>query len=125
MQVNGFMVQLTSEDPDRLFNFYKDVVGLTVAEGMGDRAFNLGSATLSIDSHSETHGQAAEPHRRWVNFFVDDVQAERERLEAAGVPFIRKEGREYWGGVISTFVDPDGNYGQVIEVRREEATAPA
>ena len=47
--------------------------------------------------------------------FVDDLNAEQSRLESAGVEFIRTAGKEEWGGVISTFVDPDGNYGQLIE----------
>jgi hypothetical protein len=29
--------------------------------------------------------------------------------------FIRTQGREDWGGVISTFLDPNGNYLQMIE----------
>jgi catechol 2,3-dioxygenase-like lactoylglutathione lyase family enzyme len=48
---------------------------------------------------------------------VDDIAAEEARLEALGVTFIRKQGREDWGGVISTFLDPDGNYGQLIEFK--------
>jgi predicted enzyme related to lactoylglutathione lyase len=56
-----------------------------------------------------------------LDFFVDDLAAEQKRLEAAGVRFVRKEGKEYWGGVISTFLDPDGNYVQLIEFRPQEA----
>jgi predicted enzyme related to lactoylglutathione lyase len=56
-----------------------------------------------------------------VNFFVDDLQAEQSRLEGQGVRFIRTAGREEWGGVISTFLDPDGNYCQLIEYRPEGA----
>ena len=74
---------------------------------------------ISIDSHSEVHGKAQEPQRVLINFFVDDLSAEQARLEDAGVEFIRKAGKEYWGAVISTFVDPDGNYGQLIEFKPE------
>ena len=52
-----------------------------------------------------------------LNFMVDDLAAEQKRLEAQGVKFIRTAGKEYWGGVISTFVDPDGNYPQLIEFK--------
>jgi hypothetical protein len=38
-------------------------------------------------------------------------------LEAKGVQFIRTQGKEWWGGTISTFVDPDGNYIQLLEFR--------
>ena len=35
----------------------------------------------------------------------------------SGVTFIRTAGKEEWGGVISTFLDPDGNYVQIIEYK--------
>ena len=54
-----------------------------------------------------------------INFFVDDLAAEQARLEGLGVKFIRTAGREEWGGVISTFLDPDGNYCQLIQFRPE------
>ena len=54
-----------------------------------------------------------------INFFVDDIDAEQKRLQAQGVPCIRDKGKEYWGGVISTFIDPDGNYIQLIQFRPE------
>ena len=50
-----------------------------------------------------------------VDLVVDDVKAEQSRLEAAGVRFIRTGGKEEWGGTISTFLDPDGNYCQLIQ----------
>jgi catechol 2,3-dioxygenase-like lactoylglutathione lyase family enzyme len=70
---------------------------------------------IHVDTHSEVTGPAQEPGRMFVNFFVDDVVAERERLEAAGVRFFRKEGVEFWGGLVSSFLDPDGNIVQVLQ----------
>ena len=60
---------------------------------------------------------------RLLDLFVDDVGAEEKRLESQGVHFIRKQGRETWGGVISTFVDPDGNYAQIIQYQPEPVPA--
>ncbi len=123
MKVSTLVVNLTSEDPDRIGSFYRDVVKLPEREGMGERAFALGDATLTIDGHSETRGKAREPSRVLLDFFVDDLAAEQARLENQGVQFIRKAGREYWGGIISTFLDPDGNYCQLIEYREEQGTS--
>lgn len=119
MKVTNFLLNITSADPERLKAFYGDVVGLEKNPDMGDDAFHAGGATLGIDGHSETQGAAKEPQRMLVDLFVDDVKAERERLEGQGVQFIRKEGKEWWGGVISTFLDPDGNYCQIIEYKPE------
>lgn len=115
MDIESFNINITSEDPARLTAFYRDVVGLPVHEEMGDGAFEVGGAALLVDGHSETRGPAKEPQRVLINFFVADLAAEQSRLEQQGVEFIRTAGREYWGGVISTFLDPDGNYLQLIE----------
>ncbi len=117
MKVTSLLINVTSEDPERLKGFYQNVMGLKPNTDMGDSAFHAGGATIGIDGHSETKGAAKEPQRVLLDFFVDDLKAEQQRLEGAGVKFIRTEGKEYWGGAISTFLDPDGNYCQLIEYR--------
>lgn len=119
MKVNSLLVNVTSEQPERLIEFYRDVVGLAPRPDSGEGALDAGGAVLAFDGHSDTKGKAKEPSRVLIDLMVDDAKAERERLEARGVQFIRKEGREYWGGIISTFVDPDGNYCQLIEYKPE------
>ena len=127
MKVSSFILNVTSEQPERLAAFFRDTVQLEPHPQIGDSAFKVGEgASFVIDGHSDTKGTAKEPHRALINFWVDtpaDVVAERERLEAAGVTFIRKEGTEYWGGVISTFLDPDGNYCQLMSMKQEAAAS--
>jgi predicted enzyme related to lactoylglutathione lyase len=117
MKVDSFVLTVTSEDPGRLVAFYRDVVGLVQKPEMGEGAFDAGGASFMIDGHSETKGQAKEPQRVLIDFFVGDLKSEQGRLEQQGVKFIRTAGREPWGGVISTFADPDGNYCQLIEFK--------
>jgi predicted enzyme related to lactoylglutathione lyase len=117
MKLNNFAINLTSQDPESLKRFYRDTVGLAPRPEMGEGAFQAGGATIFVDGHSDTHGPAKEPQRVLINFFVDDLGGEQSRLESKGAKFIRKEGKEEWGGVISTFLDPDGNYLQLIEYK--------
>ncbi|MDA0353789.1 MAG: VOC family protein [Chloroflexi bacterium] len=117
MNVTSFNVNVTSEHPERLSAFYRNIVGLEGEEGMGEGAFKVAGAHFLIDGHSGTVGDTKEPQRVLINFFVEDLAAEQSRLEAEGVKFIRTAGVEPWGGKISTFVDPDGNYAQIIEFR--------
>ena len=117
MQTNQLILNITSESPEKLKSFYRDVVELEPNPQVGDGAFKVGDALLIIDGHSETTGRAKEPQRHLVNFMVDDIAAEEARLDARGVEFIRRQGREFWGGVISTFLDPDGNYCQLMEFK--------
>lgn len=121
MNVNQLLLNINSQQPDRLISFYRDTVGLPSEEGMGPGAFKVGGSALVIDGHSEVTGSTKEPPRVLINFMIDDIAAEQARLEAAGVPFIRKQGTEFWGGVISTFTDPDGNYCQLIQYKPELA----
>jgi predicted enzyme related to lactoylglutathione lyase len=117
VKVNQLLLNVTSENPQRLGEFFRDIVQLEPVPDAGEYAFKLGDAMFIIDGHSETKGSAREPHRYLIDFMVDDLKSEQDRLEAQGVTFIRKEGREYWGGVLSTFLDPDGNYCQLLEFK--------
>ncbi len=119
MNVNALVINVTSEQPQELVAFYRDIVGLKANPQLGESAFDIGGTSFLIDGHSETKGPTKEPQRVLINFFVDDLKSEQERLEGQGVKFIRTAGREEWGGVISTFLDPDGNYCQLIEFKPE------
>ncbi len=115
MEVTDFNINITSEQPAALFDWYRDVLELPLNERAD--GFIVGAAQLLIDGHSETKGRAKEPQRVLINMFVDDVEAERQRLLARGVEFVRQPEREPWGGVITTFLDLDGNYLQLIEFK--------
>ena len=125
----SFLLNLTSDNRDRLMAFYRDVVGLPPQEGMEEFALQLPQgASLAFDGHSETHGRSKEPSRVLINLFVDDINSAQAELESRGVTFFRNKGVEYWGGIISSFEDPDGNYVQLIQydpslAREEDAAA--
>jgi predicted enzyme related to lactoylglutathione lyase len=125
MKIAHAFVQLATDDVPRLYGFYKDVVELPIREGMGPDSFALATdTTLAIIEHSKVHGRTKEPERVIIDFWVDDIEAEHERLRERGVGFIREKGFETWGGLISTFNDPDGNTLQIIQYRPELAQAP-
>jgi predicted enzyme related to lactoylglutathione lyase len=112
VKTNMIVTNLTSDDPERLITFYRDVVGLAHDENSG--GFGISDTALfAVDGHSDTSGPTREPSRVLVSFMVDDLAAEEERLKAAGVTFVRSQGKEPWGGMFSTFRDPDGNYVQL------------
>ena len=117
MKVSQLILNVNSPDPERLIGFYRDTVQLEPEGQMGPGAFKAGEAVFIIDGHSNVSGNANLPERVLIDFMVDDLEAEHARLAAAGVPVRRKMGREEWGGVISTFEDPDGNYFQLMEFK--------
>lgn len=113
MDVSMAIINLNSPNSDALQAFYRDVV--QVPQVPGTPRFAAGDAMFIIDSHSEVTGKAENPARWLLNFKVNDLAGETQRLKDAGVPCIREMGRQEWGGVMSTFVDPDGNYFQLID----------
>ena len=114
MNVTEFFMNITSDRPGELFKFYRDVVALPTAPGYGP-AVRAAGAIITFNRHSEVRGGAKEPQRHFTSLKVEDISAEQARIEAQGVSFIRRKGREHWGGIISTFLDPDGNYIQLLQ----------
>ena len=114
-------LNLGSPEPERLIAFYRNTLGLTPAPEMSPGAFALGGGFLIVSGHGEVTGPATDPKRYLINFVVDDLDAEQARLAAKGVEFVRSKGEEPWGGRISTFIDPDGNYCQLIETPETRA----
>lgn len=117
MKIESFNVNITSEQPERLQAFYREVIGLKPNPEFGEGAFDASGTMFFVDGHSETKGPSKEPQRVLINFFVEDLAAEQKRLEGQGVKFLRAAGKEEWGGIISTFQDPDGNYCQLLEFK--------
>jgi predicted enzyme related to lactoylglutathione lyase len=115
MKINGFNINVTSDDPDRLRAFYRDIVGLEPNPMIGPAGYSAAGVGFVIDGHSETRGKAKEPSRLMFNFHVDDIRAEQARLERLGVKFVRPATQEPWSGYMATFEDPDGNYAQLIQ----------
>ena len=118
MQVQQFILNITSERPQVLLKFYRDVLALPEEQEF-PMAVRAGGGVIMFGSHSDVRGGAREPQRYLVNLMVEDIALEQGRIEAHGVSFIRRKGREPWGGIISTLLDPDGNYVQLVEFRPE------
>ena len=113
MQFNNILIG--SDDPDRLVDYYRKVLGEpTLVEG-GYSGWQLGSGMGSIGPHSEVHGKNPQPGRLIWNIETPDVQGEFERMKAAGAivikePYTFDEAPGYW---IATLADPDDNYFQL------------
>jgi predicted enzyme related to lactoylglutathione lyase len=119
MQVDQFVVNINSEQPEELIAFYRDKVGLTPNGDFGPGAFMAGSSdfiALIIEGHEAVKGATKEPVRAMLNFLVADTAAEQKRLEAQGVKFVRSAAEEPGFGIVATFADPDGNYCQLMQM---------
>ena len=50
-----------------------------------------------------------------ANFSVSDLISTHRDMTNQGVQFIREPEKESWGGMVATFLDPDGNILQLLE----------
>jgi catechol 2,3-dioxygenase-like lactoylglutathione lyase family enzyme len=127
MDVLAGRVLLHPRDLARTRAFYRDTLGLAVYREFGDPAdpavvFFLGGGFLEVGpapgregSDDEVPGrEAAGTIRLWLQ--VRDVQAEHDRLEAAGATVIRAPKRELWGLDEMWIADPDGVHIGLVEV---------
>ena len=119
MKVEQFVVNINSQEPDKLIAFYRDTVGLIVNPDFGPGAFMAGSSSFVafiVEGHSEVEGPTKEPQRVLLNFLVTDLASEEAHLKDQGVRFVMSATREPGFGTIATFADPDGNYCQLMEL---------
>jgi hypothetical protein len=79
MKVNSFILNITSEQPERLTSFFRDTVQLEPHPAIQE-AFSVGDgAAFIIDGHSETIGPAKEPHRALINFWFETTRRTSSR----------------------------------------------
>lgn len=117
-------VTLFSESPAKLANFYKEKVGiefgLEAELGEGEDLFGFEPKEGSgfyIVHHSDIKGKTKEPKRVIINFEVDDIEKEFEKLKGAGVKVIADIYHIQDYGYIATFEDLDGNYFQLVKTK--------
>ena len=117
MEVEELTLMIGTAQPEALARFYGEVLGLERLAQYRDPVFRAAGANIRVSKHSEVSGRTAEPKRMQVNLFVADVRGEWSRIAGLGVRFVREPEVEWWGGVVATMEDPDGNYVQIIQER--------
>lgn len=106
-------IVLGSTRPAFLRDWYSRVLGGREEESL----IHFGGFTVVIEERDDVSAQNPEPGRFIVNFHVDDFAAAAAQLEEAGVTWLAAP-TDRPGGRFATFVDPDGNYLQVIQLNR-------
>lgn len=103
-------VAVPTRDLEAAIHFYGTVLGLPRSVYIPERhyaEFETGNLTLSVANFEEM-GMEHHPSPNPVALHVEDMEAARERLSAAGVAF---GGDTFDTGVchMALFTDPDGN----------------
>jgi len=115
----GVLVWTDASRFEAMKRFYVERLDLTPRTVKPDFVnFEWAGVRLSIGVHGGVSGPARDPLRVMLNLEVADIRATHARLVKAGVAFSRAPERETWGGLVATFVDPDGNTLQLLELPR-------
>ena len=122
--MNFNSILIGSEDPQALTAYYTRLFGEPAFSEGGYTGWQLGNGFVTVGPHDEVSGKTAEPGRLIWNIETPDVQAEFDRLVAAGATVVREpysmgepgdgEGQVAGVGWIATFADSDGNYFQLM-----------
>jgi predicted enzyme related to lactoylglutathione lyase len=114
--MNFVSVRVIASDVKRLVEFYEQVTGVSARWATEDFAELLTPAgTLAIASARtvELFGAGAavpaDNHTVIIEFRVDDVDLEFERLQGAVGEFVQEPTTLPWGNRSILFRDPDGN----------------
>jgi predicted enzyme related to lactoylglutathione lyase len=110
---------ISTSNKERMKQFYHDILGIPFnAQGKLESQ----GIILHPANHSAIQSAPGEPYRIMLTFDVTDIHQTTEDLQQQGVSFVRLPEQEQWGGWIATFLDPDGNYLQLLQPVDDDAT---
>lgn len=107
---------IITDDVERLRDFYRTVLGIEAKEYTGNYVeFPMEHVTLSLYSLTEHDGRApgsamaASNKSIMLEFEVDDVDTQYDRLQHIAVEWVMPPTTFPWGNRSIYFRDPDGN----------------
>ncbi|MCW3790371.1 VOC family protein [Paenibacillus sp. LS1] len=126
--MNFASVRIITDDVDRLVEFYEKITGVSAERPAPVFAeLVMPSCTLAI-GHSQTvqlfgagSAVAANNHTVIIEFHVQDVDAEYERLQPFVDEWVKEPTTMPWGNRALLFRDPDGNLVNLFTPVTEEA----
>lgn len=123
-------IRIITDDPRRLVDFYERLTGVQAAWSndvfaeVSLPSFTLaiaGSATVGLFGPGAAH--AADNHSAIIEFLVDDVDAEYEKLGPWVTDFVNAPTTMPWGNRSLLLRDPDGNLINLFTPVTEQAIA--
>lgn len=126
-----FQARIVTNDVPRLIRFYRELTGLTptgddrYAEFHGDH-FGLAISSQQLIEITSAGATAAAANRSVIlDFEVEDVDSESERLRGLVSHFVLEPTTQPWGNRAMLFRDPDGNLINFFTDPRNKARATA
>jgi predicted enzyme related to lactoylglutathione lyase len=117
--------RIVTDNVERLAAFYAELVGTPVALNgyyveVPAGPMSVGFSRRKFTEYREAAGRAPRETEFILDFLVDDVDAEYERISALGVDWVMRPATQPWGNRAMIFTDPEGNLINVFS-RPQEA----
>ncbi len=120
-------IRMITDDPQRVVRFYEQVTGVSAVWPAPVFAeLRLPSCTIAF-GHAQTAqlfenaARPADNHTLIIEFQVDDVDKEYERLKTLVSEWVQEPTTMPWGNRSVLFRDPDGNLVNLFTPVTEEA----
>jgi catechol 2,3-dioxygenase-like lactoylglutathione lyase family enzyme len=103
-------------------HFYAEGLGLALRAhdaARGYCVFDAGNVELVIEAvpaDAQAEDQALVGRFTGLSFRVPSVHVAHQDLAQRGVVFTAAPERQFWGGTLATFRDPDGNQFQIAQL---------
>jgi len=117
--------RFVTENVERLAAFYAGLFGVPVA--LNDYYVEVHAGPMSVGFSRRKYTEYRQDHGPEIvlDFLVDDVDAEYERIAALGVDWVMPPTNQPWGTRAMIFADPEGNLINVFSRSAVPAAPPA
>ena len=113
------MYRMFSSDPEKLRAFYENTLELSVERSDENIViFNTGTCKFGIERSDPGEDLNASCFLG-ISFDTDDISRAVETLNSRGVTITGEPTKQYWGGTLAHFEDPDENTVTLVEYPRE------
>jgi catechol 2,3-dioxygenase-like lactoylglutathione lyase family enzyme len=114
--VNLVSIRMITDDLERVVQFYEQVTGVAAVRSTPLFAELITPSCTLAFGHTQTtqlfgedSARAADNHSVIIEFLVDDIDSEYERLKPLVGEWVQKPTTMPWGNRSILFRDPDGN----------------
>ena len=105
-------IRVGVSDAQQARNFYEDILGMQLIVDRSDDGyllFSIGSITLIIETFSPEDMELPKGRYLGISLKVLDIADVYQALTEQGVKFTHPPEKQFWGGYLTEFFDPDGN----------------
>jgi predicted enzyme related to lactoylglutathione lyase len=110
-------IRVSASDLDQAWHFYGEIMELPLISNnieAGYLLFNLAGITLIVEKSTE-EGELCPCRYLGISLKVQDINEIYESFSSLGVIFSHPPEKQFWGGYLTEFQDPDGNTWTLLE----------